>query len=99
MSSEILQRLEFVARAFDYPLKFHYEVAINRVVACMEGLNRLLAAGDQNSKQRDFLLLGRDEGALAAYAASETCPAPGARGRLHPPYPRRSPAAAIATAH
>jgi hypothetical protein len=41
LSSETLQRLEFVARAFDYPLKFHYEVAINRIVACMEGLNRL----------------------------------------------------------
>ena len=66
------KRGEFVARPGDDPLKLREELSVHGIVARLERLDRFLAAGDQDSEQRDFLFLGADAGALAACAASET---------------------------
>jgi hypothetical protein len=52
---------QFVARPGDDPLELGEEIGVYGVVAGLERLDCLLAAGDQDSEQRDLLSLGADE--------------------------------------
>lgn len=70
----LLQSHEFIPRALDDPLKLRQKVCVHRVVACLEGFNCLLAAGDKDRKQGYFLSVRPrlDLTSLPRYAAAKT---------------------------
>jgi hypothetical protein len=61
-------------RALDYALQIGEEVGIDRVIARLEGFDRLLAAGDQDLEQRNLSVFRSsfEPSCLPRHAATET---------------------------